>query len=201
MKSICLAILLVGVMVLCECKTVEKKKVGFKHFKIDFVQDGSIIPANNHEVKLKRNSFAIVVSFSVADSVFVNASFKSDAYDAALLQTELEKLPGFKGAGIQEELFNKEMVLHMSDDSANYWFYRNESAHRFNEVMIKDGIIACKRQVDYITYEMIDDSKPKVPVSEIKEDTIYFVFIKFEWNEDYSQRIEKKRIVYRVVFQ
>ena len=67
---------------------------------------------------------------------------------------------GLSGNGIEKELFNKEEILLISDTAQNYWNYKNNNEHRFNEATTTNGTLVCKRKISYI--KDFDISKEKL---------------------------------------
>ena len=52
-------------------------------FAVAIEQDGKAVPVRDHQVRLKRKAFAIVLAFGRLDGVMVNASFSPRLYEAA----------------------------------------------------------------------------------------------------------------------
>jgi len=184
----------------CIKKTGDKPvEPGFQHFKISIEQDNLVKGINNNEVLLEKKPFTIVISFLLPDRIFVNASYAPDSYNKAGMGMEVSELIGFKNTEIPEELFNKEDVLMISNKSPNYWYYANKNEHRFSEVIKKGGVLICSRKISNVL--VFDKLKKKIAVTKITADTIYLVFMKLEWNDDYSKKIEKKRELIKLIFK
>ncbi|MCU0847593.1 MAG: hypothetical protein MUD12_06865 [Spirochaetes bacterium] len=180
---------------------VSKKKAAgpaIDHFSLMIEQDGVLKDYNKNEVFLARRPFSITVSFAKPDGIFVSASTEPSSYEAARSGRALEDMRGFSDVEIADELFNRDKVIMLSRRSPNYWYYRNEGEHRFNEIISKDGIVMCKRSVSSVIDA--DKSMEKKNISALDGDSIYLVFISLEWNADYTRRMEKKREFIKINF-
>ncbi len=187
----------------CSCGSGQKTSSTFSHFKVEFIQDGVLKPINNHDVTLLKKSFTIIIYFKSADSIFVNASYKPDCFNAILEQKKLQEIPGFEGVGIQEELFNPDKFINISDTSPNYWYYNSHNEHRFNKTSIlkKPFKIRCERKIENVSFTLVDNTPKKIGVSEITQNALYLVFLKLVWNSDYTRRIEQKRDYFKINFK
>ncbi|MCP4133953.1 MAG: hypothetical protein GY754_23485 [bacterium] len=174
-------------------------KRGFLHFKVSIEQDGLTKDIENNEVELLKKPFSIVIHFPEPDSVFVNASFEPGSFMAAFEGKKVEEVVGFEGKGMAEELFNKEETLMLSNSSPNFWQYASANEHRFSDVITKEGVYICKRNVSHIIN--VDNDNEKITVSNLKGNALYLVIMKMEWNEDYTQKIEKKREFIKISFK
>ena len=177
-------------------------------FKVVFIQDGIIQQVVGNEISLKKETFSMVFYFNQPDGIFINASLKEDSFNAVLLQKPLDELPGFKGVGHQEEPFNKNKSIYISDKFPNYWMYTNNTSHRFNKIDIKNNVYICQRTIENLTLDSEenkdkdkDKSKNVIELTEMKEKYLYLVILKLEWNQDFSKRLEKKRKYYRIKFK
>ena len=169
-----------------------------QHFMISIEQDGAAVDIVNNRAYLEKKPFAIVVTMANPDSVFVSASISPKSFESACSGMRVDEISGFSEEGITEELFNREQVLVLSDHSPNFWQYTNENEHRFSEVSSEQGAIRCKRVISYI--QDLDSKREKMQLSDFKGRHLYLVFMKLEWNKDYSKKIEKKRVCLELVF-
>ncbi len=182
-------------------QTPGKKTIrhGFEHFQVSIEQDGEVRGSGNSEIVLKKKPFSINVSFVEAKRIFVNASFTDESYAPSKDGSPLSEIPGFTGTGIAEELFNKNEVLFISRDSPNYWYYNSKSDHRFNSVKEESSVLICTRRISAV-YD-IDGEKRDIEIENMAEKRIFLVFMNLEWNKDYSEKNEKKRIYVKINFQ
>jgi len=183
------------------CAGGNKKKTvpSFQYFEISFEQDGAIVPIESHQVILQKKPFSIIVRFVNPDSIFLNASFERQTQDELLAGKTDDEMPGFRGNGITEELFNKNDILNISKTNFSFWYYNSEDDHRFNEIVRQPDMLICKRNIAKIGD--IDNSREPLAVEKIREKTIYLSVMKMEWSDDYSKRIEKKRDYYILQFE
>ncbi|HOW80925.1 MAG TPA: hypothetical protein PK573_00060 [Spirochaetota bacterium] len=181
----------------CSGGKIKSGDPGFRHFKIAFEQDGVIRDAENNVVKLRKKPFTVIVSFAESDGLFVSASLKADSYLAAINGEKLEDIAGFSGPGLEEELFNKDETLALSATIPNYWNYTSDSDHRFSEIIVKPDVLLCRRNVSRLN---LVDYRKKTDLVDLKETEIYLVFMKIEWNKDFSRKIEIKRECVKLEF-
>jgi|GEM_PF-1140531 len=181
------------------CVTTDKDKVNdFSYFRISFEQENKIIRSIDNEVKLQRKSFSILFEFTGPEGVLINASFNPDNYNSAKEKNKLNSLIKTSGKGFQEELYNKEKSLNISEKKLNFWNFTSSTNHRFNEIIKKKSTILCRRQVNFLIDH--DKDKLKVPVESFEGDFLYLIILKTEWNEDFTVRNEKKRDYYKIIF-
>ncbi len=167
-------------------------------FAIGFEQNGRFIPVKDHQVTLEKKSFTVVVFFRQPDDILVNASLTPESFDPAQSGATLETIPGFTNLGMAEESFNPKTLLILSKDSPHYWYYKNDDEHRFNDIIPKDGQLICRR---LITQVMHGGQKQMTIVKELPGNTLYFVFLKTGWTNDFSKQIEQQRDYVKVVFE
>ncbi len=170
-----------------------------KYFAVGFQQAGRLIPVENHQIILKKKAFSIVVYFRQPDSVLVNASFSPESFNQARSGRPLGEIRGFSDLGMAEEPFNPKTILMASSTAPHYWYYLNDSDHRFNDIFRKDGILACHRIIGQIMYR--DTTRNVMPVWDIPENELYLVFMRTEWAKDFSQQFEKQREYVKVIFR
>ena len=172
---------------------------GFEHFRIYIEQDGIPQEIRDNRVNLQKRPFEIIVHFAKPDSIFVNASFSDESFQAALEGRPHPEIPGFQEPGMVEELFNRDETLMIVDTAPHYWHYSDRYDHRFSEVIFADAYLICKKKISYLT---IGEKKEKpVEIENIHEDTIYLVFMKLEWTRDFAEKVEYKRTVLEINFE
>lgn len=161
-------------------------------------QNGERVEISDNTVQLRRAPFEFHFTLSQPDGFLVHASINNSTYLKAESGKPLAELPGFKDTSISEELFNKESILYLSDDTPSYWYYTDETDHRFNSIITGEAGYTCRRDIKSI----IDSStgKDKLASGQMKGDTIYIVIIKADWNKDYTERIELNRKLLKITF-
>lgn len=167
-------------------------------FAIGFEQSGQFIPVNDHQVTLEKKSFTVVVFFRQPDDILVNASLTPESFDPAKAGAASDEIPGFKNFGMAEESFNPKTLLILSNDSPHYWYYADEHDHRFNDMILKNGQLICRR---LITQIMLHGKKQLSIVKELPGNSLYFVFLKTSWTQDFTKQIEQQRDYVKVNFQ
>ncbi len=191
MRHLIISVILLILCTGCSSTPEKSTKAPFEHFLIAFEQDGTILPIENHQVNLRRAPFVILVYFTAPDSLYVHASTERKTFDLAAGGSPVSELPGFKAEEIQENLFNSEKTLHLSETAPSFWKYTSETEHNFTEIKNETNVIVCRRTISSMTDHGRGDMV--TPLEKIAPGTVFLSMIKMEWNEDYSKRIEKKR--------
>lgn len=189
-------ILLAAVIAGCGGRDIKETETGMVEIYIE--QGGSRIEIRDNTAELRRTPFSIVFKFSRPDSIFVNASFSSESFNNASNGLPLSELIGFKNPGIDEEPFNKQSILYISNDAPNLWYYTDDTDHRFNLIKKDDMGITCQR--DILSVADIDAGSQKTELIKLKKDIIYLVIVTVDWNEDYTRMIEKSRKLIKLKF-
>ncbi|PIE29277.1 hypothetical protein CSA57_09730 [candidate division KSB3 bacterium] len=170
-----------------------------KYFAVAFEQHGQLIPIANHQITLEKNSFSIVLFFKEPGSVLVNASLQSESFEQARDGVAFEQIQGFTDLGMAEEPFNPKTLLMLSKQAPHYWYYEDASKHRFNDVRWQEGLLVCRRIVAQVMYR--EKGRATLPLRDMRENAIYFVFMRTIWNQDFSGRFEQQREYVTVNFR
>lgn len=184
--------LLLAALLLCPCcgtRQVVDESAGFIDVYIE--QEGRIINFIDNTVRLKKSQFRMVFNFRQPDGFLLNASFNPDSFNVAAGGGGLELIPGFLNTGIAEEPFNPDYTMFISSDSPNYWYYYDDGDNRFDSVIKEDNVLKCKRTVSSVID--LENKGEKKDIGHIRNDTIYIVIVRIEWNGDYTKMIEKSR--------
>ncbi|MDR3237787.1 MAG: hypothetical protein LBT84_04710 [Spirochaetia bacterium] len=168
-----------------------KERPPFSHFTVSFEQDGLKIQPDGITVHLEKRPFSIVVSFDVPGGVFVNASLSPATMEKTTEGIPARQIEAFSQSAIDEELFNSNERIVISDNRAGFWRYAGENENDFNSSLPQNGVIECRRTVSAISYA--ESMNETIPVAKLPGENIYLSFMKFDWSSDYSNRIEKKR--------
>ncbi len=192
-------ILILTLLILISTISASGQTLNNKYFAIGFQQDGRSIPIENHQVILKKKTFTIVLYFRQSDSVLVNASFSPESFDQARAGRPLKDIPGFSDLGMAEEAFNPKTLLMISATAPHYWYYLNDSNHRFNDISRTNRMWVCRRIIGQVMYR--DITRKTIPVQDISENELYLVFMKTEWTKDFSQQFEKQREYVKMIFR
>lgn len=170
-----------------------------KHFAVAFEQNGQLVPINDHQVTLEKKTFSIVLYFKEPGSVLVNAALHPDSFEQARDGVPFERIQGFADLGMAEEPFNPKTLLMLSKNAPHYWYYEHDTNHRFNDVRLKDGILICRRITGQAMYR--DGNRNMVPIRDMRENAMYFVFMRTMWKPDFSQQFEQQREYVKVTFR
>ena len=161
-------------------------------------QGGNRINIVDDTAEIRRTKFSIRFKFSRPDAILINASFHPETFNNAKEGLPLYELKGFKNTLIAEELFNRDEVIFISLDSPNLWYYTDDSDHRFNNVLKSENGYLCTREISGIID--LDGAGDKIDIIKVKQNEIFLVIIKSEWNEDYTKMIEKNRKMIKLKF-
>jgi hypothetical protein len=170
-----------------------------QYFAVGLQQDGQPIPIENHQAILKKKTFTIVLYFKQPEAVLVNASFSPKSYEQAQADIPLHEIIGFSDLGMAEEAFNPKTLLMVSATAPHYWYYLDDTDHRFNDIIRKDRLLICRRIVAQVMYR--DTTRKFVPARDIRENELYLVFMKTEWTQDFSRQVEKQRDYVKILFR
>lgn len=195
----CLFIIIL-IMLLCYGCSADKNIKDEKSDKIDLMieQNGNRIDIVDDTAEIRRSNFSMRFKFAQPDGILINASFHAETFNNSKEGLPFNELSGFKNALISEQLFNKDRVIFISFSSPNFWYYGDDSDHRFNTVLKSENGYLCTREISGIID--LDESEDKIDISKVKENEIYLVIIKIEWNNDYTQMIEKSRKMIKLKF-
>ncbi len=161
-------------------------------------QAGNRIDIKDNTAEIRRIPFSFIINFSRPDSIFINASFSSESFNNALAGLPLSDLIGFRNPAIDEEPFNKQNLLHISNDTPNLWYYTDDTDHRFDLIKKHDKGIICQRNI--LALADLDSDSQKTELSRLKNGIIYLVIVTVDWNEDYTKMIEKTRKLIKLKF-
>jgi hypothetical protein len=192
--------IIISAIILCYGCSADKniKKEAMDKIDVSIEQDGNIISIIDNTAEIRRTKFSITFRFVQPDSILINASFNPETFNNASEGLQLSELSGFKNTGIAEELFNRETALYISFDSPNFWYYTDDSDHRFNNVLKSENGFLCTREISGIVD--LDGTGDRIDINRLKQKEIFLVIIKSEWNEDYTRMIEKSRKMIRLKF-
>lgn len=158
-----------------------------------------MIPVADHQVRLAKQPFTIVLYLRQPDGILVNASFDPQSFTQARNGTPFADIAGFADLGMAEEPFNPKTLLMTSNRAPHYWYYEHDANHRFNQVTARQNILICERIVGQIMYR--DTSKKMTSIRQIQEDALYLVFMKTEWTSDFRQQHERQREFIQILFR
>ncbi len=149
------------------------------YFEVSFLQKGKqISPDEDHEVKLKKDDFVIVLTMNNPWKVSVNASFKSAYFKLAEEGAPLNDFICFrKGHGMAESPFNEARHLFVADTLKNFWFYSNAELHRFDSVeVVSNTVVRAHRTIKYF---YMNDGTAYAPfmVREVPKGKLFLVFM------------------------
>lgn len=171
--------------------------VELKSFQIEIYQNGKPVGISNNEVTLQKAPFDIVITFkdtAVSKDILLNTSINPKTFLDALQNVPMDSLAGFQESGMAEVLFNEDRDVLLSYSAPSFWFYDSDELHRFNMVK-KDGEnLICTRTIESL-YSV--ETKESIALNKLSY-PIYMVFITYEYNKDFSHRIENQRFMLKI---
>jgi len=195
----CLSIILFLIIALYSCSSDKNIKKDMRDtIDVYIEQNGNRVNIVDDTAEIRRTKFIIQFKFSQPDSILINASFHPETFNNAREGLSLNELSGFKNTGISEELYNKESLIYISFDSPNFWYYTDDTDHRFNNVLKSENGFLCVREISGVID--LDGSGEKTDITKISQKEIFLVIIKSDWNADYTRMIEKNRRIIKLKF-
>lgn len=168
-----------------------------KSFQIEIYQKGKRVGITNNEVALQKAPFDIVITFidtAASKDILLNTSINPKTFLDALQNVPMDSLAGFQESGMAEVLFNEDRDVLLYDSAPSFWFYDSDELHRFNLVK-KDGKnLICTRTIESL-YSV--ETKESIALNKVSY-PIYMVFITYEYNKDFSHRIENQRFMLKI---
>jgi hypothetical protein len=181
----------------CSSKTVIEE-INPHIINLKIIQDRETVEIKDNTVQLRRAPFTLLFTLLQPDGFLIHASIDDKTYAKAEAGYPLSELPGFSNTSISEELFNRESLIYLSEDSPSYWYYTDETDHRFNSVTASAEGYICRRDINSIID--ISTGKNMLLNGRGKNDTVYIVIIRADWNRDYTERIELNRKLLKITF-
>jgi len=172
---------------------------GVRYFSVALEQGGRRIEIRDHQARLERKPFAILLELAGPDEVLVNASFEPYSFEAARNGRPLSGIVGFTGPQLDEPSFNPYRLIHLDNEAFHCWDYRGRDQHKFDEVRFSGGGgISCRRIV--VGYVEPSNPAPR-SLRYISGRPIYLVFAKTVWNPAGTMRIAKQIEYLKLTFE
>jgi hypothetical protein len=168
-----------------------------RYFSISVEQGGRVVPIKNHQARLKRRPFDLLIRFARPDAVLVNTWTAPETFTAARAGAPLGKLRGFRQTGMAEGLRNKDRDLFLSPDCPQYIYFEKVGDHRFNKVTRQGQAIVGRRTVKQL---FVVPTRKKVRLEQWRGKDLYIVLVKSAWLKDHSGRRELQRGYLRLRF-
>ncbi len=166
----------------------------YPHFTLSIEQDGKQIPITHNTVTLNKSAFDIVLTLSDTMGVLVNASFNKKTFKRAADNQPQNKLPGFNETGLADGLQNPDNIVYVAIEAPNYWFYENDSIHRFNSVEWKNNLLICKRTIAHI-HDV--NTQSDMNITDVKQ-PLYLVFMHLNYDGGFSNPVEVQRAYVKI---
>lgn len=164
------------------------------YFMAYIVQDGVVLPIDEHVVKVKKKPFVIVVDMPDKTGVFVNSSFHSSTFNSALKNAKTSSLRGFEEVAMYESWGNPWNEILISQNRPMYWFIDSKAKNRFSDYEHVNERYLCNRNVEvfYDTKEHLE-----IPAQQMDK-SVYFTFLKFSVEGDNYRKKEVMRHEFKI---
>ena len=149
-------------------------------FSVTLEQDGRAVAIANHEAKIARRPFAIVLLVKdPRQGILMNVSLTPELYDLARggESVDADFAPG---TGLAEEQFLRSRALMVAGRNAHHYLLRDAQVNRYHEVKaVGGGMHRCRRSVDSVEFvgeEARERREPKVTLDQLDSESLYLVF-------------------------
>jgi len=162
------------------------------------MQDGKEVAPQNGVVELNKKTFAIEVSLTNLEGVFLYAAFADSIYKLGVG----DAIPNFENLpfmAMAETDFNAEQELIVSDAGWAYWFYDKKlDWNRFDRNSVrKDGSTITGTKTIKQFYLIQDDAKSTEKVENVSS-PLYLFFVSVEENKKGIPTKELERYKLRI---
>lgn len=141
--------------------------------------------------------FTLAFNVENSDGFLIGATFDADVYRSALGMADLEVM-WFANTGMAEELFNSEQQLFISNEAPSYWYFENNSDHRFDKSPTGTAQKwSATRSIN--NFNLIDIEK-KIEVKDFTK-SLYLVFYENVYDVDYVIVANKIRNAIEIRFK
>jgi hypothetical protein len=164
------------------------------YFMAYIVQDGVILPIDEHVVKVKKKPFVIVLDMPDKSGVFVNAAFQSSTFNSALRNAETSSLKGFDEVAMYESWGNPLAEVLISQNRPMFWFIDSRANNRFSDYEHVNERYLCNRNVKvfYDTKEHVE-----IPIQQMRK-PVFITFLKFSAEGENYRKKELMRHEFKI---
>jgi len=122
-------------------------------FEVRILQDTAILLPVNGVIYLKKKPFEILVYVRNPMGLMVQTWLDETSLGPAQKGERLDNILGFSKTLLSGRQFNPKHHLQIAKDQADYWFYKDESEHCFNEVLVwPNGTLELVRSVHSVSF-------------------------------------------------
>jgi hypothetical protein len=164
-------------------------------FKVELEQEGRRVAIAEHEARLRRAPFDILVWLRDGGTVYLRAAWSSGFFDDAANGRDL-RLFFHPSSTAAERPGNPAQELWVHDDHMHAWGYdRTRADHPFDEVVSEGGLYRCRRRVSSV------NRIKRVALSDTAASHLYLVFFSGNLSADWMKTRETGRDWLRLVFE
>ena len=118
-----------------------------EHFTLSLEQGGRAVPIVNNQARLRKEPFAIILTFPRLDGVMVNASLRPDLLLAVRAGQPIDNVLPLPAKGLSEDLRNPRQQLFINDSQYTYWYCFGPETHTFDEMSQDGDRYICRRTI------------------------------------------------------
>jgi len=164
-------------------------------FIVAVEQDGKRVMLNDHQVRLARRPFTIILVFPKWTGVMVNASDRSEMAAAVQAGRSVSTVLPLPRRGLPEDLANPRKCIFVTEKGFNYWYYFGRGKSSFDEVIQAEREFVCKRRIASFA---ADNAAAARPLTQLPKRELYLTFVSVKWSG--NQRVQKSAEYIKVVF-
>ncbi|MGE5528801.1 MAG: hypothetical protein ACM3X6_06635 [Patescibacteria group bacterium] len=166
-------------------------------FTVGVEQDGKAARIRDHQVKLRKKPFVLVINLPEPGGVYVHASLDPGCFMNARARKSLAEVtnPGNVAA---ESAFNPDKLLYLGGNITQYWYYASEADHRFDTAVRKGEAIVCRRTV--ANYVIAGAGGATGGIASLKGRQLHLVFVRTKPGATFGEEIELQREYLKIVF-
>jgi hypothetical protein len=176
-------------------ETTEETK---NYFDIKIIQNNQEIPITDHQVRLQKKEFTLVLVMYGKIGVLTNFSQQPALYNGlsnGIPPKDLLEDPD-QFMGMAEYDFNEDKKIIIDDILPHYLYYQNKDAHRFSSVERKNGAWHCYRKIALYSSPHKAGS---AQISSYPDNELYISLVYEIYDEDYN-KITKDMDYLKIVF-
>ena len=168
-------------------------------FIVAIEQDGYFLDIVDDTAYLEKAPFSLLLALEMGDSVKVNVSPSSRAFEIATgggsIAETLETDGRWMG-GAEAPNNARNFVDIKTDETSWQGWFLEEDYNSFNWVSPQSDFYFCTRLVENFTVEFTD----LAPIEELPVDELFIVLVDLEISDDYTVFTERRSVVFHLVF-
>ena len=174
-----------------------------KSFAIALEQGGAAVPISNHEARVRKAPFDVLVDLKGLDGVYVHAAFDDGLFAKAQRGEPLGRV--FRTAQTMAlGQNNTDQILFLNDEeSHHFWYAEGPAVHDFSAVTPIAGGLRGRRTIGNL---WLADERAAMQIQRVPRSVLYLVFyagdLSAETDNDQAQRArERQRDTLKIAMQ